>query len=107
MPLADRLGRPRILALRPVGLRGRSFYARTVIEQRETDEPRLSRREAAVLGLASIGLTNAEIAERLGLSVHAVKFHLGGVYRKLGVSNRTMAARFYLSGGSGIPGPPA
>jgi DNA-binding CsgD family transcriptional regulator len=77
-----------------------------MIEQQGHD-PRLSRREAAVLGLAAIGLTNAEIAERLDLSVHAVKFHLGGVYRKLGVSNRTMAARFYLSGAAGVPGPPA
>jgi LuxR family transcriptional regulator of csgAB operon len=77
-----------------------------VIEQR-TDEPRLSRREASVLGLAATGLTNAEIAERLDLSVHAVKFHLAGVYRKLGVTNRTMAARFYLSGRAGVPEPPA
>jgi DNA-binding CsgD family transcriptional regulator len=78
-----------------------------MIEERTSEKPRLSRRETAVLGLASIGLTNAEIAERLDLSVHAVKFHLAGIYRKLGVSNRTMAARLYLSGVAGLPESPA
>ena len=39
-----------------------------------------------------LGLTNAQVAERLDVTVHAVKFHLGHVYRKLGVSNRTEAA---------------
>jgi DNA-binding CsgD family transcriptional regulator len=40
------------------------------------------------------GLTNAQIAEILGVTVHAVKFHLAAVYRKLGVTNRTEAARW-------------
>src|SRR5262245_49622197 len=39
-----------------------------------------------------LGLTNAQVADRLGVTVHAVKFHLGHVYGKLGVSNRTEAA---------------
>ena len=45
-----------------------------------------------MLRLASNGSTNGEIGNRLGLSVHAVKFHLASVYRKLGVANRTEAA---------------
>ncbi len=52
----------------------------------------LSNREREVLRLVSDGWTNSEIGERLGLSVHAVKFHLASVYRKLNVSNRTVAA---------------
>ena len=52
----------------------------------------LSGRELEVLQLASSGSTNGEIGERLGLSVHAVKFHLASIYRKLGVANRTEAA---------------
>jgi DNA-binding CsgD family transcriptional regulator len=51
----------------------------------------LSPREAEVLDLAALGLTNQQIAARLEVSVHAVKFHLAGVYRKLGVANRTEA----------------
>ena len=53
---------------------------------------RLSNREREVLQLASEGSTNQEIGVQLGLSVHAVKFHLASVYRKLEVSNRTQAA---------------
>lgn len=35
------------------------------------------------------GLTNRRIAERLGVSPDAVKFHVGNVLSKLGMSNRT------------------
>jgi DNA-binding CsgD family transcriptional regulator len=58
--------------------------------------PRLSRREAQVLEMASLGLTNDAIADRLNVSIHAVKFQLASVYRKLGVANRTEAAVTYL-----------
>jgi ATP/maltotriose-dependent transcriptional regulator MalT len=54
--------------------------------------PPLSRREAQVLEMAAQGLANGDIAARLEVSVHAVKFHLASVYRKLGVANRTEAA---------------
>ena len=57
---------------------------------------RLSRRELEVLEVASHGETNAEIATRLGVSVHAVKFHLGSIYKKLGVANRTEAVVWLL-----------
>jgi DNA-binding NarL/FixJ family response regulator len=42
------------------------------------------------------GTTNAEAPPPLHLSVHAVKFHLAAIYRRLGVSNRTEAAVAYL-----------
>jgi DNA-binding CsgD family transcriptional regulator len=56
----------------------------------------LSPRETEVLDLASLGLTNAQIALRLSVTIHAVKFHLAAIYRKLGVSNRTTAVGLYL-----------
>jgi DNA-binding NarL/FixJ family response regulator len=59
---------------------------------------RLSPRESEVLELATHGLTNRQVAERLGVSVHAVKFHLAGIYRKLEVANRTEATARYLRG---------
>lgn len=46
--------------------------------------------------MTSQGLTNVEIARRLEVTVHAIKFHLGSIYRKLGVSNRTEAAAAYF-----------
>jgi DNA-binding NarL/FixJ family response regulator len=57
---------------------------------------RLTPREVEVLGLVASGLTNAEAASRLGVGVHAVKFHLAAIYRRLGVANRTEAAVTYL-----------
>jgi DNA-binding CsgD family transcriptional regulator len=58
----------------------------------------LSSRELEVLEMTSAGCTNSEIARRLDVTVHAVKFHLGSVYRKLGVDNRTEAAVAFLRG---------
>jgi DNA-binding CsgD family transcriptional regulator len=56
----------------------------------------LTPRELEVLEMISIGMTNAEAAARLHLSVHAIKFHLALIYRRLGVNNRTEAAVTYL-----------
>lgn len=56
----------------------------------------LSAREEEVLGYAAAGLTNSQIAESIGISVHGVKFHLANIYRKLEVSNRTEATVLYL-----------
>jgi DNA-binding CsgD family transcriptional regulator len=58
----------------------------------------LSRRELEVLAKASRGLTNLEIARDLDVTIHAVKFHLASIYRKLNVTNRTEAAVAYLQG---------
>jgi DNA-binding CsgD family transcriptional regulator len=52
-------------------------------------QPRLTAREQAVAGLATRGLTNKEIAGELVISVKTVEHHLGTVFVKLGVSNRT------------------
>ena len=66
-----------------------------VVHGRVAELSRLSRRERDVLRLAASGLTNAQIAAKLGVSTHAIKFHLAGTYRKLGVVNRTEAAAHY------------
>jgi DNA-binding CsgD family transcriptional regulator len=65
----------------------------------------LSLREAEVLEFASLGLTNAQIAARLKVTVHGVKFHLSAIYRKLGVTNRTEAVGMYLR--SSVAGEPS
>jgi DNA-binding NarL/FixJ family response regulator len=56
----------------------------------------LTPRELEVLEMIAGGLTNAEAARRLDLSVHAIKFHLAAIYRRLGVTNRTEAAVTYF-----------
>lgn len=58
---------------------------------------RLTARERQVLDMTAHGLTNLQIAERLQVTVHAVKFHLATIYRKLGVANRTEATFHYLN----------
>src|SRR5207248_7470571 len=66
--------------------------------EHETRLRLLSHRESQILRLASNGSTNSQIGARLGLTVHAVKFHLASVYRKLGVANRTEAAVVLMTG---------
>jgi len=51
----------------------------------------LSAREMEVLHLASEGLTNKEIAYRLGLSERTVQYHLNSVYNKTGTNSRAEA----------------
>ena len=65
----------------------------------------LTPRELEVLRLISFGLTNAEAARRLQVSVHASKFHLAAIYSRLGVANRTEAAVTYLRAMDGTLGP--
>ena len=62
----------------------------------EPPRQRLSPRELQVLEMTARGLTNSQVGAHLDLSVHAVKFHLASIYRKLHVSNRTEAAVVYL-----------
>jgi DNA-binding NarL/FixJ family response regulator len=54
----------------------------------------LSGREVEILQGVAKGMSNRAIAQELWLSDQTVKFHLHNVYRKLGVANRTEAARY-------------
>lgn len=57
----------------------------------------LTRRELDVLTLVADGKSNKVIAGQLNLSEHTVKLHLHHIIAKLGVRNRTGAARWFLS----------
>jgi len=59
----------------------------------------LTTRESEVLRLLAGGAGNKEIAARLGISEHTVKFHVSSVLAKLGASTRTEAvSRGYREG---------
>jgi LuxR family maltose regulon positive regulatory protein len=51
----------------------------------------LSPREEEILELVRQGLTNAEIAQALYLSISTVKVHIRHIFEKLGVRTRTEA----------------
>jgi DNA-binding CsgD family transcriptional regulator len=59
----------------------------------------LTARERDVLALVADGHSNREIATRLDISEHTVKFHLASLFGKLGVSTRTQAVRRALEWG--------
>ncbi|MFL6133060.1 MAG: LuxR C-terminal-related transcriptional regulator, partial [Nocardioidaceae bacterium] len=61
----------------------------------------LTPRERDVLHLVRLGLPNKQIATRLGISQATVKAHLGSVFQRIGVADRTSAALWaqrYLPG---------
>jgi two-component system response regulator DevR len=60
--------------------------------------PGISAREEEVLAQLAEGLTDREIAERLGISPRTVETHVGSLLSKLGVKNRAQAARRYREG---------
>jgi DNA-binding CsgD family transcriptional regulator len=55
---------------------------------RQGDKPLLSPRELEIVDYLVDGWSNAEIASVLGIGVRTVRFHLEGVFGKLGVSRR-------------------
>lgn len=59
-------------------------------EEAELLEP-LTARELEVLNLLSAGRTNKEIASRLGITEHTIKFHVNAILGKLGAETRTQA----------------
>jgi two-component system nitrate/nitrite response regulator NarL len=66
----------------------------------------LSKRELEVVRCLAEGLTNREIAERLGLSQHTIKNYLFRVFDKLGVSSR-LELLFMTLSQAGTPQPAA
>jgi two-component system, NarL family, response regulator YdfI len=51
----------------------------------------ITSRETDVLRMVAEGLVNKDIATRLGISEHTVKFHISSILDKLGASTRTEA----------------
>lgn len=66
---------------------------------RETALEALSAREMEVLALMAQGLANKNIADRLNISEHTVKFHVSSILSKLAASSRTEAVTKGLKDG--------
>lgn len=61
-------------------------------ERRSVDPSALTPREREVLVLVGRGMLNKQVARELNISEKTVKAHLGRVFNRLGVSDRTQAA---------------
>ena len=76
----------------------RTVFQALDLEPREEEEAArasgLTKREVSILQELAGGLSNEAIAKKLWITRETVKFHVRNIYRKLGVSNRTEAARF-------------
>ena len=72
-------------------LSGKAEIVNGPSNETEDRRTRLSKRERAVLTAIADGLSNKEIARRLGISVHTVKFHVASILEKLKVDTRTEA----------------
>jgi DNA-binding CsgD family transcriptional regulator len=83
-----------------------AFAGRAEVELRATGEQvgkrgagmpdRLTAQEAQVARLVADGHSNREVAGLLFISENTVQYHLGKIFRKIGVSSRTQLARVVL-----------
>jgi DNA-binding CsgD family transcriptional regulator len=62
------------------------------------DSPRLSPREAEVLGWLKLGLSEKEVAEELSVSTHTVHTYVKGLYRMFEVRTRAELMAWCLAG---------
>jgi DNA-binding CsgD family transcriptional regulator len=77
--------------------RGLAHDGRERGRQRGGYQTPLSRRQQDVLALIAEGLTNGEIARRLGLSENTVKIHVSGIFSRLGLESRAQVVHWALT----------
>ena len=81
-------------------LAGRSVLSPAVasrlVQQMQRPQEALTARESELLSLLAEGMTNRELGKALFISEATVKTHLGHIYAKLGVDNRSAAVSVAL-----------
>ena len=68
-----------------------AVYDDRALEVETGSSEEITSRETDVLRMLAEGLVNRDIATRLGISEHTVKFHISSILDKLGASTRTEA----------------
>jgi DNA-binding NarL/FixJ family response regulator len=68
-------------------------------DQEASGEPKLTHRQAEILQLVAQDLSNKEIADRLSVSEHTIKYHLGEIFQRLHQKNRAQAAEYAMRKG--------
>jgi DNA-binding NarL/FixJ family response regulator len=61
----------------------------------------LSERQQAIAEQIALGASNAEIAERLSISIRTVEKHVASIFEKLGVRRRSQVAALIARSGLG------
>jgi DNA-binding NarL/FixJ family response regulator len=79
-----------LLTAASIGNSNRASAAAASLEGQALGEP-LTPREIEVLGMLAEGLGNKEIAAKLVISEHTVKFHVASIMGKLNAASRTEA----------------
>ncbi len=95
---------------------GRAFIARVLaaldlndglaapfLAEENAPSEALTTREQELMELVGSGMSNADIAEHLGVSGNTIKWHLKNVFRKLGAANRTSAVLRYSARAASFP----
>jgi len=81
---------------------GLTVFDSALVPQSSSDQPSLEEltpREIEVLRLLADGLGNKDIAAKLGISEHTIKFHIHSILGKLGAASRTEAVARGLRSG--------
>ena len=80
-----------VLLSTPIAESLAAVYADQTLEVEDELSEEITSRETEVLRMLAEGLVNKDIAARLGISEHTVKFHISSILDKLGASTRTEA----------------
>jgi len=78
---------------------GLTAFRPSDLEERTTETSQLSPRELEVLRMLADGLANKEIAWRLGISEHTVKFHVTSILNRLNAASRAEAVAIGMRNG--------
>src|SRR5882724_9158986 len=87
------------LLSRPIAESLAAVYSDQSPEVEDELSEEITSRETEVLRMLAEGLVNKEIAARLGISEHTVKFHISSILDKLDASTRTEAVTLGIRGG--------
>ena len=80
-----------VLLSTPIAESLAAIYGDQSLEVEDELSEEITSRETEVLRMLAEGAVNKEIAARLGISEHTVKFHISSILDKLGASTRTEA----------------
>jgi len=89
-------------------LEGNVFTTAGITEdpgERAAKDAGLTERELGIIRAVARGLSNEAISKELWVAEQTVTFHLPNIYRQLGVTNRTEAARYAFEQGLVEPEP--